>query len=183
MKYATRSLIQRSESGRLVALPSTVSTDFVRDAAIGLESVPDAEILDAAFRILARRVAKGSVLGSPRDTQRYLTLRFAELEHEVFAIVFLSKRHRVIACEELFQGTIDGASVHPRIVVKKALQHNAAAVILAHNHPSGTPEPSHADELITQRLKEALALVDIRVLDHVVTGAESWVSMAERGLL
>jgi DNA repair protein RadC len=183
MKYAIRSLKVRSESGRLVEQADTVSTDFVRDAAIGLQSVPDSEILDAAFRILARRMAKGSVLTSPKDTQRYLTLRFAELEHEVFAVVYLTKRHRVIACEELFRGTIDGASVHPRIVVKNSLRHNAAAVIVAHNHPSGIAEPSHADEIITQRLKAALELVDIRLLDHIVTAGDSAVSFAERGLL
>jgi DNA repair protein RadC len=183
MKYATRSLKVRSESGRLVEQADTVSTDFVRDAAVGLQSVPDSEILDAAFRILARRMAKGSVLTSPKDTQRYLTLRFAELEHEVFAVVYLTKRHRVIACEELFRGTIDGASVHPRIVVKNSLRHNAAAVIVAHNHPSGIAEPSQADEIITQRLKAALELVDIRLLDHIVTAGDSAVSFADRGLL
>jgi len=183
MKYATRSLKVRSESGRLVEHADTVSTDFVRDAAVGLQSVPDSEILEAAFRILARRMAKGSVLTSPKDTQRYLTLRFAELEHEVFAIVYLTKRHRVIACEELFRGTIDGASVHPRIVVKNSLRHNAAAVIVAHNHPSGIAEPSQADEIITQRLKAALELVDIRLLDHIVTAGDSAVSFAQRGLL
>jgi DNA repair protein RadC len=183
MKYATRSLKVRSESGRLVERADTVSTDFVRDAAVGLQSVPDSEILDAAFRILARRMAKGSVLTSPKDTRRYLTLRFAELEHEVFAVVYLTKRHRVIACEELFRGTIDGASVHPRIVVKNSLRHNAAGVIVAHNHPSGIAEPSQADEIITQRLKAALELVDIRLLDHIVTAGDSAFSFAERGLL
>jgi DNA repair protein RadC len=183
MKYAIRSLKVRSESGRLVEHADTISTDFVRDAAVGLQSVPDSEILEAAFRILARRMAKGSVLTSPKDTQRYLTLRFAELEHEVFAIVYLTKRHRVIACEELFRGTIDGASVHPRIVVKNSLRHNAAGVIVAHNHPSGIAEPSQADEIITQRLKAALELVDIRLLDHIVTAGDSAVSFAQRGLL
>jgi DNA repair protein RadC len=95
----------------------------------------------------------------------------------------LTKRHRVIACEDLFQGTIDGASVHPRIVVKTALRHNAAAVIVAHNHPSGIAEPSQADELISQRLKEALALLDIRLLDHIIVGGHDTTSMAERGML
>jgi DNA repair protein RadC len=182
MKYATRSLKVRSESGRLMPV-NTVSTDFVREAAVGLTAVPDAEILEAAFRILARRMARGSCLGSPKATCQYLMLRFAELEHEVFAVIFLTKRHTVIACEDLFHGTIDGASVHPRIVVKKALEHNAAAVIVAHNHPSGIAEPSQADELITQRLKEALALMDIRLLDHIVTAGASAVSLAERGLI
>ena len=106
-----------------------------------------------------------------------------DLPHEGFCGVFLDNRHRVIALEELFRGTIDGASVHPREVVKRALAKNAAAVILAHNHPSGIAEPSQADELITRRLKEALALVDIRVLDHLVIGDGVCESFAERGLL
>jgi DNA repair protein RadC len=110
-------------------------------------------------------------------------MRFAGLEHEVFCCLYLDNRNRVIACEELFRGTIDGASVHPRAVVKRALIHNAAAIILAHNHPSGVAEPSQADELITRRLKQALALVDIRVLDHLIVADAVVESMAERGLL
>jgi len=101
----------------------------------------------------------------------------------VFACVFLDNRHRIIAFEELFQGTIDGASVHPRVVVQKALENNAAAVIFAHNHPSGVAEPSMADQRITQRLKDALALVEIRVLDHFIVTAEDSISFAERSLL
>jgi len=104
------------------------------------------------------------------------------LEHEVFCCCFLDNRHRVIAFEEMFRGTVDGTSVHPREVVKRALAHNAVALVLAHNHPSGVSDPSAADELITRRLKEALALVDIRLLDHIVVGADVS-SMAERGLL
>ena len=104
-------------------------------------------------------------------------------DHEIFAAIFLDNRHRLIAIRELFRGTIDGASVHPREVAKEALQHNAAAVILAHNHPSGVAEPSHADELITQRLKDALALIDIRILDHVIVAGAHTVSFAARGLL
>jgi DNA repair protein RadC len=102
---------------------------------------------------------------------------------EVFCCLFLDNRHRLIAFDELFRGTIDGASVHPREVVRQALQRNAAAVILAHNHPSGVAEPSQADELITHRLKDALALVDIRVLDHLIVGDSRCTSFAERGLL
>jgi len=103
--------------------------------------------------------------------------------HEVFAALFLDNKHRVIQFEELFFGTIDSASVHPRQVVKRALYHNAAAAIVAHNHPSGIAEPSRADELLTVRLKEALALVDVRLLDHVVIGDSQTISLAERGLL
>jgi len=122
------------------------------------------------------------VLSSPEDTRAFLVLQLRDNPSEVFAALFLDNRHRVIAFEELFHGTIDGASVHPREVVKRSLYHNAAALILAHNHPSGMAEPSQADQRITQRLKEALALVDVRVLDHIVIG-DKLVSFAERGLL
>jgi len=141
------------------------------------------EILDAARALLARRVRRGRARSNPRHTREYLRLELAPREHEVFAILFLDNRHRVIEFVPLFRGTIDGASVHPREVVKEALARNAAAVILAHNHPSGVAEPSQADELITHRLRDALALVDIRILDHFVVTGDSIVSFAERGLL
>ena len=143
----------------------------------------DEEILDAARAILAARVHRGRTLTSPRHTREYLRLELAPLGHEVFAILFLDNRHRVIEFVPLFRGTVDGASVHPREVVKETLARNAAAVILAHNHPSGIAEPSAADELITQRVREALALIDVRVLDHVVVTGDAIVSFAERGLL
>ena len=126
---------------------------------------------------------RGDALTSPTDTQRYLQARLRGYPHEVFACVYLDNRHRVIQYEELFRGTINGASVHPREVVKSALRHNAAALILAHNHPSGIAEPSSADELLTQRLRDALALVDVRVLDHIIIGDGKPVSFAERGLI
>jgi DNA repair protein RadC len=113
----------------------------------------------------------------------YLNLRLKGMEYEVFAVVLLNNKHVPIKYLELFRGTIDGASVHPREVVKEALAANAAAVILAHNHPSGCSEPSMADQRITQRLREALALVDVRVLDHLIVGSGEAVSFAERGLL
>lgn len=141
------------------------------------------EIIAGARHALAIRVRKGTALTSPKLVRDYLTMRLAPRECEFFSILFLDCRHRLIHCEDLFRGTIDGASVHPREVVKDALARNAAAVILAHNHPSGVAEPSHADELITTRLKEALALVDIRVLDHVIVGDGGCVSFAEKGLL
>jgi DNA repair protein RadC len=118
--------------------------------------------------------------------ERALTIlreQLAAREHEVFICIFLDNPHRVIAMDEMFRGTIDGASVHPREVVKCALQHNAAAVILAHNHPSGVPEPSRADISLTRRLSEALALIDVRVLDHFIVGGSELVSFAERGLI
>ncbi len=138
--------------------------------------------LEMGRRHLFESVRRGDVLSSPQDTRAFLTLQLRDAPSEVFACLFLDNRHRVIAFEELFQGTIDGANVHPREVVKRALHHNAAALILAHNHPSGVAEPSQADRRITNRLKDALALIDVRVLDHIVVGDEV-VSFAERGLL
>ncbi len=123
------------------------------------------------------------MLTSPGETRRFLTAQLRDRPFEVFCCLFLDNRHRLLAFEELFRGTIDGASVHPREVLRQALAHNAAAVILAHNHPSGVAEPSHADELITHRLRDALALVDIRVLDHLIVAGADSVSLAERGLL
>ena len=122
-------------------------------------------------------------LDSPQASRDYLKLRLDGLPQEVFACLFLDNRHRVLAYEELFRGTIDGASVHPREVVRRTLEVNAAAVIFAHNHPSGLTEPSQADIRITQRLKDALALIEVRVLDHLVIGEGEGVSFAERGLL
>lgn len=141
------------------------------------------EIIQAARECLARRMSRGAALASPKAVHDYLILRFGALQHEVFSVIYLDSRHRVIDCQDLFRGTVDGASVHPREVVKESLRRNAAACILAHNHPSGVAEPSAADELITQRIRDALALVDIRVVDHVVVAAGGCVSFAERGLL
>jgi len=139
--------------------------------------------LEVGERHLAARLVRGDVLANPEDARRYVTQRLRRQPREVFASLFLDNRHRVIVFEELFFGTLDGATVHPREVVRRGLAHNAAAVILAHNHPSGVAEPSRADELLTRRLKDALALVEIRVLDHLVVGDGEVVSFAERGLL
>ncbi|MGE0188126.1 MAG: DNA repair protein RadC [Steroidobacteraceae bacterium] len=141
------------------------------------------EILKAARIVIARRVRRGTSFASPAEARDYLRLKLADRDHEVFAVLFLDTRHRLIEYCELFRGTIDGANVHPREVVKEALARNAAAVILVHNHPSGVAEPSHADELITRRLKDALALVEIRVLDHLIVACGTVESFAERGLL
>jgi len=139
-------------------------------------------VLEMARRYLNEGLKRGDSLTSPQETRQFLSSKLRDYPHEVFAVLFLDQRHRVIQFEEMFRGTIDGASVHPREVVKKALEYNAAALIFAHNHPSGVAEPSQSDERITQRLKEALGLVDIRVLDHFVVG-DDVVSFAERGLL
>jgi DNA repair protein RadC len=136
---------------------------LVQDAIDGLRPATATEIIHAARRAMTRRVRRGVVLDSPRAVREFLALKLGTLEHEVFAVLLLDNRHRLIDYVELFRGTIDGASVHPREVVKLALARNAAALVLAHPHPSGATEPSQADELITRRLREALALVDIRV--------------------
>jgi DNA repair protein RadC len=139
--------------------------------------------LELARRHYQELMSAGCALSNPRATREFLRMRLRDLAHEVFCCLYLDNRNRVIGFEQLFRGTIDGANVHPREVVKEALARNASAVIIAHNHPSGVAEPSQADELITRRLKEALALVDIRLLDHLVIGDDACESFAERGLL
>lgn len=142
-----------------------------------------AAALELARRSLAEQLAERPSLGNPRDSGDYLRARLRHLPYEVFGCLYLDNRHRVLAFEELFRGTVDGASVHPREVVRACLQHNACAVILAHNHPSGVAEPSAADRAITHELRNALQLVGVRVLDHLVIGHGEPVSMAARGLL
>jgi DNA repair protein RadC len=139
--------------------------------------------LELARRHLAADLARGEALLNPQVTRRYLTAWLRAREREVFGGLFLDNRHRVLAAEELFQGSIDSAAVHPREIVKRALALNAAAVIVAHNHPSGVAEPSRADELLTRRLHDALALVEVRLLDHFIVGDGEPVSLAERGLI
>ncbi|MCP4995792.1 MAG: JAB domain-containing protein [Gammaproteobacteria bacterium] len=139
--------------------------------------------LEMGRRHIQESLERGDSFCSPEETRNYLRIRLGNHPNEVFACLFLDTRHRLIAYNELFQGTIDGASVHPREVVRKAIKHNAAAVILAHNHPSGIAEPSHADEQITHRLQQALALIDVRVLDHIIVGDGEMTSLAESGLL
>jgi DNA repair protein RadC len=137
--------------------------------------------LELGRRYLDAELREGDTLTDPVTSARYLKAKLAAYPYEVFACLFLDNRHRVIAFEELFRGTIDGASVHPREVVRHCLAHNAAAVILAHNHPSGVAEPSAADRAITMRLRDALALIDVRVLDHFVIGSDMPTSLAQRG--
>ncbi len=139
--------------------------------------------LEMGRRHLDEPLRRGNPISNPADTERFLRSRLRDHPYEVFAVVFLDTRHRVLAFEELFRGTIDSASVHPREIVRRALHHNAAAVILSHNHPSGIAEPSDADRRVTERLRDALALVDVRVLDHLVVGDGSCCSLAERGLI
>ena len=139
--------------------------------------------VELARRLLREEITHGSALTSPEAVRDFLRLTLASLPHEAFVVLFLDSQHRLLAAEELFRGTLAQTSVYPREIVKAALAHNAAAVIFAHNHPSGVAEPSRADELLTQALKQALALVDIRTLDHFVVAGHRVVSFAERGLL
>jgi DNA repair protein RadC len=139
--------------------------------------------LELGRRYLAAELERSDALNNPAACAEYLRARIRAYPYEVFACLFLDNRHRVIAFEELFRGSIDGASVHPREVVRRCLAHNAAAVIFAHNHPSGVAEPSQADRDITQELKRSLALIDVRVLDHFIVGAGQPLSLAERGML
>lgn len=139
--------------------------------------------VELARRSLAEEMTERSVLSSPRAVSDYLKLRLGSRPHEVFAVIFLDAQHRVLATEELFRGTLTQTSVYPREVVKRSLEHNAAAVILAHNHPSGMAEPSRADELLTRSLKSALAMIDVQLLDHLIVTACESMSFAERGLL
>ena len=140
-------------------------------------------VLEMSRRYLEEELRRPETFTSPQASRDYLCARLAGRPQEIFACLFLDTRHRLIRYEELFFGTIDGADVHPRELVRRALEHNAAAVILAHNPPSGVAEPSHADGRITQRIRDALALVDVRVLDHLVIGAGETCSLAERGLV
>lgn len=142
-----------------------------------------AAALEMAHRHYRAALYERPVLESPVATRRFLTARLRDLPYEVFACLYLNTRHHLIAFEELFRGTLDGATVHPREVVRQAIAYNAAALIVVHNHPSGVAEPSRADEAITRRLSEALALVDVRLLDHLIIAGPHTVSLAERGML
>jgi DNA repair protein RadC len=183
MRKVTKSLQNRPDSGRLVIKTDVYSTGLIRETDGAYLAVSDEAVIETALQILAQQVSKGSVMSSPTAVKNYLRLRFSDLQHEVVFILYLDRRHRLIDCEELFRGTIDGASVHPREVVKSALRHNAAALVMVHNHPSNCAEPSRADELITQRVKAALLLVDIQLIDHIVACGSGAISMAERGLI
>ena len=138
---------------------------------------------ELARRYFESSLPTGQAIRSPADTEAFLTAKLRDLPHELFCCLYLDNRHRIIHFEELFRGTIDGTSVYPREVVKQCLSVNAAAIILAHNHPSGVAEPSQADERITRRIKAALELVDIRLLDHLIIGDGTTTSLASRGIL
>ena len=178
----SRELLDRF--GGLRPLLSASRSDLQRIEGVGeariaiLKAIPE-----LARRYFEASLAVGDPIRSPADTEAFLRARLRDLPHELFCCLYLDNRHRVIEFVELFRGTIDGTSVYPREVVKEALHLNAAAVILAHNHPSGVAEPSQADERITRRLKAALDLVDIRLLDHLIVGDDCCTSLASRGLV
>jgi DNA repair protein RadC len=169
----------------------SLSALFAADVA-ALRSIPGlgtakasqlSAVMEMARRALREKLDRGSALGSPQAVRDYLRLKLQEKPYEIFVGVFLDAQNRVLAVEELFRGTLTQTSVYPRVVVKRALHYNAAALIFAHNHPSGIAEPSRSDEALTQALKQSLALVDVKVLDHFVIGAGAAMSFAERGLL
>jgi DNA repair protein RadC len=173
-----------ADFGGLVGLLAADQRRFCSGKGLGSAKFAELQaVLELSRRYLMTRVRGQDVLTSPEATRDFLKLRLYGSPHEVFACLFLDNRHRLICYEELFRGTIDGASVHPREVLRRVMQTNAAAVIFAHNHPSGVAEPSQADLRITQRLKETLGLIDVRVLDHVIIGDGEGTSLAERGLL
>lgn len=173
-----------ADFGSLKALLDADQQRFCQGNGLGSAKYAQLQaVLEMAKRHFKEVLQRGSVLTSPDITRAYLSAQLRGYDYEVFACLFLDNRHRVIQLEELFRGTLDGASVYPREVVKQALHHNAAAVIFAHNHPSGIAEPSPADRLITEKLKQALMLFDIRVLDHFIIGDGQPYSFAEHGLI
>ena len=177
-----RELLQRF--GSLAGMLSAGKGSFCQVRGIGeAKYVQLQAVMELARRHLGEQLGREQVFSNPSLVGEFLLAHLRDCEQEIFAALFLDSQHRLISWEKLFFGTIDSASIYPREVVKRALYHNAAAVVLSHNHPSGVAEPSESDQLITQRLKEALILVDIRVLDHVIVGGGYTVSMAEHGMV
>lgn len=172
-RFGSLSALFASDAATLCAVPGLGAAKYSQLSAV----------MEMARRALREKLDRGSALGSPQAVRDYLRLKLQDRPHEVFVGVFLDAQNRVLAVEELFRGTLTQTSVYPREVVKRALHHNAAALIFAHNHPSGIAEPSRSDETLTQALKQSLALVDVKVLDHFVIGAGAAMSFAERGLL
>lgn len=172
-----------AESGGLSPLLSADEKSFCQGKGLGqAKFVQMQAVVEMSRRYLKEKIHRGDAMSNVSDVKKYLQSRLQQYPFEVFACLFLDNKHRVIEYEELFRGTIDAASVHPREVIRRVLHHNAAAIVLAHNHPSGVAEPSQSDNLITQKLKDALQLIDVRVLDHFIIG-DDIVSFAERGLL
>ncbi len=170
--------------GSLSALCSASERDVCEIPGMGPAKYAQLQaVMEMARRALKEKLVNGNALSSPSAVREFLRLKLQALQHEVFFVLFLDAQNRVIESEELFRGTLTQTSVYPREVVKRALHYNAGAVIFAHNHPSGVAEPSHADETLTQALKQALALIDVRVLDHFIVAGSGVLSFAERGLI
>ena len=181
-------LVGRRNAAQLIRDAGGSLSELLKEAEVSNDVRPHAVVkLDAAKELIRRSLAESmrhrDALESIAAVRDYLRLTIGRRDYEVFMVLFLDTKHRVIAPEEMFRGTLSQASVYPREVVKRSMAHNAAAVIFAHNHPSGVAEPSAADEAITQALRNALALLDVRVLDHLVVAGNEIVSFAERGLL
>ncbi len=172
--------IKQIEQKQIIQLPPNRFVDITID---DLTQSEQQSIIATALNILGIQHKKGEPLTSPANTMKYFQLLFAERKNEVFGLLFLDNQHRIICFEELFQGTIDGASVYPRIIVQRALEVNAAAVIATHNHPSGILEPSQADKQITAKIQQSLMAIEIRLLDHFIVSSEGSYSFAEHGLI
>ncbi len=173
-----------NEFGGLRALLAADRKSFCQGKGLGMVTYVQCQtVLEIARRHYAEHLGERDSFTSPEHVRDYLQASLRDRQAEVFCVLFLDNRHRLICFEECFNGTIDGASVHPREIVRKAIHHNAAAVILAHNHPSGVAEPSQADIALTGRLKDALGLVDVRILDHFIVGDGLPISFSERGLM
>ncbi|VVE76453.1 DNA repair protein RadC [Pandoraea captiosa] len=166
-----------------LSFSSFESSLMVRDAQGHYLLATTDQILEAAREVIDRKMQRGASLTPPEAVKEYLCAKLGGAESEVFAVLFLDTQHRLIEYAEMFHGTIDSTSVYPREVVKAAIRLNAAAIVVSHNHPSGNPEPSSADKVLTQRLKDALALVDVRVLDHVIVAGSRTMSFAQCGLI
>lgn len=184
LQLAQELLDAKTGFGGMAGLLHATADDLKRIKGLGPAKRSElVAVLELARRALAEQLKERAALDTPEAVKHYLQLNLGARKHEIFAVLFLDSQHRLLALEELFRGTLSQTSVYPREVVLRALHHHAAAVVLAHNHPSGTVQPSRADEALTQALKAALALVDVRVLDHVIVGPGQALSMAERGLI
>ncbi len=172
-----------NETGGLSALLSADEDRFCQSKGVGQAKYVQLQaVVEMSRRYLDEKIHRGDAMSSVNDVKRYLQSRLQHYPFEVFSCLFLDNKHRVIEYEELFRGTIDSASVHPREVVRRVLHHNAAAIVLAHNHPSGVAEPSESDKAITQKLQQALQLIEVRLLDHFIIG-DDVISFAERGMM
>lgn len=184
LQLAQELLDEQTGFGGMAGLLHATADDLKRIKGLGPAKRAElVAVLELARRAMAEQLKERAALDTPEAVKHYLQLHLGAKKHEVFAVLFLDSQHRLLALEELFRGTLSQTSVYPREVVLRALHHHAAAVVLAHNHPSGTVSPSRADEALTQALKAALALVDVRVLDHVIVAPGQALSMAEKGLV